>query len=213
MSVDLSEKHKYYNNNLFGKWARLYDYEKYVFSPLRKKAAKILDLPAPQKVLDVATGTGAQAYELAKLGYEVVGIDLSPAMLAQAQKKCSPELRLTFQLADATSLPFKDNEFDASTISFGLHDMPHDIELAVLKEIKRVTKQGGRTLIVDYNEPKKHWAAKLAYPLISLYETKYWQAFLARGLKQLLQEAGLTIDKETTMWGLVQLALLSNTKI
>lgn len=51
----------------------------------------------------MATGTGAQAYELAKLGHEVVGIDLSPEMLAQAKKKLSPNLKLKFQEADGTT--------------------------------------------------------------------------------------------------------------
>lgn len=79
---DLIKKHTYYNNAFFAKWAKLYNYEKYLLFPVRKQAARFLGLQPPQKILDVATGTGAQAYELAKLGHEVIGIDLSPEMLA-----------------------------------------------------------------------------------------------------------------------------------
>ncbi|MBI3385065.1 hypothetical protein HY030_02635 [Candidatus Gottesmanbacteria bacterium] len=76
----LIKKHKYYNNAFFGKWAKLYDFEKYLLFPLRKKTAKVLNSPGPLKILDVATGTGAQAYELSKLGHDVIGIDLSGEM-------------------------------------------------------------------------------------------------------------------------------------
>ncbi|MBI4225901.1 methyltransferase domain-containing protein [Candidatus Roizmanbacteria bacterium] len=155
MNIVLEKKYKYYNYKFFAKWARLYDYEKYITFPLKQKAARFLDLKSPKKILDVATGTGAQAYEIAKLGHNVVGIDLSPEMLEQTKKKISSNLKLRFQQADGTNLPFKDNSFDASTISLGLHDTPYEIELLVLKEMKRATKKGGSILIVDYNEPKK----------------------------------------------------------
>ena len=85
----IKKRHKYYNNEFFAKWATLYDYEKYLLTPLRKRAAKFLNLAPSKNILDVATGTGAQAYELAKLGHEVIGIDLSPEMLKQAKKKIS----------------------------------------------------------------------------------------------------------------------------
>jgi len=67
MNDDILIKHKYYNNQFFAKWAKLYDYEKYLLFPVRRKAARFLDFTSPQKIIDVATGTGAQAYELAKL--------------------------------------------------------------------------------------------------------------------------------------------------
>src|SRR3989344_2530532 len=126
MEKKLIKKHKYHNNRFFARWARLYDYEKYITFLLRQKAAKFLDLNSPQKILDMATGTGAQAYELAKLGNDVTGVDLSPEMLEQAKKKISPGLKLRFQQADGTKLPFKNSVFDASTISLGLHNMPYE---------------------------------------------------------------------------------------
>ena len=106
---NLHKKHKYYNYRFFAKWARLYDFEKYITFPLRQKAAKFLNINPPKKILDVATGTGAQAFELAKFGHDVIGIDLSPEMLEQAKKKITPDLQLRFQQADGARLPFKDN--------------------------------------------------------------------------------------------------------
>lgn len=149
---------------------------------------------------------------MAKLGHDVTGIDLSPEMLEQAKKKISPDLKFRFQQADGTKLPFKENSFDASTISLGLHDMPYEVELLVLKEMKRVTKKSGSILIVDYNEPKKHWAARLTHSLIRLYETPMYIPFIERGLEKLLKEVGLRIDRETNFLGLFQILLVKNYK-
>src|SRR3990167_7739666 len=147
---ELAKKHAYYNNQFFGKWARLYDYEKHFLFPIRRKAAQFFPLKSPAKIIDVATGTGAQAHELAKLGLDVTGIDLSPEMLEQAKKKLDKSLKLQFLHADGTELPFRDNEFDGASISLGLHDMPYEIGLTVLSEIKRGVKKNGSILIVDY---------------------------------------------------------------
>lgn len=98
--------HTYYNNKFFGRWAWAYDFEKYIFFPLRKKTVAFANLQPPKKILDVATGTGALAFEFAKAGHNVVGIDLSPKMLAQARKKLNPNIKLVFQEADGTALPF-----------------------------------------------------------------------------------------------------------
>ncbi|MBI3955951.1 methyltransferase domain-containing protein [Candidatus Gottesmanbacteria bacterium] len=210
---EIKKRHKYYNNAFFAKWAALYDYEKYLLTPLRRKAAKFLGLKPPKRILDVATGTGAQAYELSKQGHTVIGIDLSPEMLQQAKKKLSSKLTLSFQQADATDLPFKDNEFDVTSISLGLHDMPPEVDIIVLEEIKRVTKKNGKILIVDYNEPRKHWIAKIAFPLIRTYETKNWRPFIERGLETLLREVRLNPEIETNFFGLFQMVVVANKKI
>lgn len=212
MSNDLATKHKYYNNNFFEKWAWLYDFEKYFAFPLRVKAAHFLGAEPKSKVIDVATGTGAQAYELAKLNLEVIGIDLSPKMLEKAKKKCRNSLTLKFQHVDATEIPFKDNYFDYSSISLGLHDMPHDIGILVLKEMKRVTKKDGQILIVDYMEPKKHAVAKISHLLVSLYETKNYKPFIKHGLDGILSETGLKTYRESNFLGLFQIVLVKNNK-
>lgn len=205
---DKRPNYSYYNNKFFGRWAWLYDYEKYFFSGLRKKAAKFLNLKSTKKILDVATGTGAQAYELAKLGHEVVGIDLSPEMLVQAKKKLSPNLKLKFQEADGTKLPFKDETFDVATISLGIHDMPYDIGLKVLQEMKRVTKNDGRIMIVDYVNSKKHYPAKITQLLINLYETKNYKPFIAKGIEFYIKEAGLKTVKESNYLGIFDMLVL-----
>lgn len=212
MDNNLVNKHKYYNNAFFSKWAKLYDYEKYLLFLLRRNAAKFLNSTSPLKILDVATGTGAQAYELAKLGHDITGIDLSNEMLEQAKKKSRPELKLHFQQADATGLPFKDNFFDASSISFGLHDMSYKIDILVLEEMKRVTKKDGKMLVVDYMEPRKHFVAKFSHRIVSLYETINYKPFIERGLDAILNDVGLNIRESTNFLGIFQIALVTNLK-
>jgi ubiquinone/menaquinone biosynthesis C-methylase UbiE len=178
----------------------------------RKEAAQYLGLKPPKKILDVATGTGTLAYELAKLGYDVVGVDLSSSAIAEAREKLVNKPNLHFEQADATNLPFKSGEFDASAISFALHDMPHDMEIKVLEEMKRVTKSDGYILVVDYSEPKNHWGARLLSPLVRATESIHWSSFVARGLSSLLHEADLKVAKQTTHLGVVQIVVARNTK-
>lgn len=212
LSNELTKKHAYYNNKFFGKWARFYDYEKYFLFPIRRKAALFFPLKPPAKVIDIATGTGAQAYELAKLGLDVTGVDLSPEMLEQAKKKLNQSLKLRFLHADATKLPFKNNEFDGASISFGLHDMPYKIELAVLSEVKRVVKKNGPILIVDYMEPKNHIVARLLHPFIKLYETPNYDHFISKGLEKILSKVKLRIYRFTHVLGIAQIAIVINNK-
>lgn len=212
INSDLIKRHTYFNNKFFARWARLYNYEKYFLFPLRQKAAKYLNLKAGSKIIDVATGTGAQAYELAKLGYDVTGIDLSPEMLAQAKKKASRIYKLRFMHEDGTDLPFKDSTFSAASISLGFHDMPYEIDVKVLREVKRVTKNKGYILIVDYMEPRKHVVAKFTHQFIKLYETPMYRPFIERGLQQILNDAGLSITRETNFLGVFQIVVVTNNK-
>lgn len=114
----------------------------------RKKVAKAVDPRAGQAVLDLAAGTGASSVAFALPGVRVVAGDFSEGMLAVGRKR-HPELEFVF--ADATKLPFKAAEFDATTISFGLRNVVA-VETA-LAEMFRVTKPGGRIVICEFSKP------------------------------------------------------------
>jgi hypothetical protein len=79
--------------------------------------------------------------------------------------------------------------------------------------MRRVTNTDGRILIVDYNEPKNHWVAKLAYPLIKTGESVNWTPFITRGLEKILNEAGLKVAKWTTILGVIQIVIADNHKV
>ena len=100
------------------------------------------------KVLDVACGTGDMVVELAKLGCEVTGVDLSEEMLEIAKLKVKGERLMA---ADAESLPFADGEFDGVTCAFGVRNFVH-LE-AGMKEMLRVLKPGGRMVIAELATP------------------------------------------------------------
>ena len=114
----------------------------------RKKVEKAVDPRVGQSILDLAAGTGASSVSFLKDGVRVVAGDFSEGMLAVGRKR-HPEIEFVF--ADATKLPFKAAEFDATTISFGLRNVV-DVEKA-LAEMFRVTKPGGRIVICEFSKP------------------------------------------------------------
>jgi demethylmenaquinone methyltransferase / 2-methoxy-6-polyprenyl-1,4-benzoquinol methylase len=116
----------------------------------RTRAADLAAVGPGSRVLDVATGTGDLAIELARRGCEVVGTDFSDEMLELARKK-APELR--WEHANALELPYGDGEFDAATVGFGARNFS-DLERG-LAEMARVVRPGGRVVILEITTPTK----------------------------------------------------------
>lgn len=112
------------------------------FSRFRDKIVDFTNARGGSRVLDVATGTGGQAFAFAKKGHDVVGIDPSEDMIKVANRRNEYE-NLRFEIADAADLPFEDNHLDVSCISFALHDMPLAIREKAVEEMVRVTKPKG----------------------------------------------------------------------
>ena len=103
---------------------------------------------AGERILDVACGTGTSTAALARRGADVVGLDFSAGMIAEARRR---HPKLEFVEGDAEALPFGDAEFDAVTMSFGLRNVanPH----AALREMHRVLKPGGRVVVCEFSTP------------------------------------------------------------
>ncbi|MFM8962159.1 MAG: demethylmenaquinone methyltransferase [Actinomycetota bacterium] len=114
----------------------------------RRKVVKIIKPGKGMRILDIAAGPGSSSEPLHKAGAEVISLDFSEGMLEQG-RKARPYL--TFVKGDALKLPFKDDEFDVTTISFGLRNTK-DYE-AALREALRVTREGGRMVIVEFSTP------------------------------------------------------------
>jgi SAM-dependent methyltransferase len=110
--------------------------------------APILDLPGGSLVLDVACGTGIDVVRLAEAGYRVIGMDLSPGMVAIAQRKVRAlglSERAFVCVANARRLPLRDARFDAALICAALHHMQDPA--GVLSELARVTRPDGAVAI------------------------------------------------------------------
>src|SRR3954447_19992021 len=103
-----------------------------------------------RRALDVATGTGDLAVELASRGGDVVGSDFSEGMLARARQKAPG---LTWEQADAMALPYAADAFDAATVGFGARNFG-DLEQG-LREMVRVVRPGGRVVILEITTPQK----------------------------------------------------------
>jgi ubiquinone/menaquinone biosynthesis C-methylase UbiE len=144
---------------------RLLSYETLIdpfLKDMRTFIAQLVGINQGDRILDVCCGTGAQILECAQRGAIAVGIDNDPAMLKVAEgNRVKQKLdNISFQLADATSLPFKDNYFDYVSISFGLHDKIREVRNRVISEMKRVVKQHGALILADYQVPlpRNIWA-------------------------------------------------------
>ena len=104
-----------------------------------------------ERALDAGTGTGALAFALAPLVPEVVGVDLVPELLDEARKRGAAFPNVSFREADVTSLAGELGEFDLSGTLRTVHHVRRP-ELAVA-ELARVTRPGGRILVVDQLAP------------------------------------------------------------
>ena len=118
----------------------------------RERAADLARVGPGSRALDVATGTGDLAIELAARvapGGEVVGSDFSEGMLERARAK-APALR--WEHGNALALPYGDNEFDAATVGFGARNFS-DLG-AGLREMTRVVRPGGRVVVLEITTPQ-----------------------------------------------------------
>lgn len=132
------------------------NYSRSAFHAGRAGLDEVLGLaePAPGELaLDVATGTGNAAFALAEGGARVMGLDLTPEMLAEARRVAAERgvTAVEWILGDAQALPFHDAAFDIYMVRAAPHHFP-DLELA-LTEAARVVKPGGRACFIDCAPP------------------------------------------------------------
>lgn len=197
MTQLMDEEKEYYSltKKVFDVLAPFYDIVVTPFSRLRARVVTFTGAAKGSRILDVATGTGKQAFAFAKRGYDVVGIDLSEGMVEVAKRK-NRYKNVKFQVADATNLPFEDNGFDVVSASFALHTMPPSIRQKVLKEMARVTRQAGTMVIVDFALPLNRIGKYLVYDLVKAPMGKHFVEFTHSDLEGLLKESGIEIREE-----------------
>ncbi len=175
---------------------------------IRKFTPEFSGMSAGDRVLDVCCGTGAQVLEYGRRGIIAIGIDTSPSMLNIATRnRARQELaNVSFQLADATNLPFLDGYFDYVSVSFGLHDKEKSIRDKVISEMKRVVKQEGALIFIDFQVPlpKNVWAT-FARIIEFLAGGSHYQGFKDYlrngGLEEIFKIHGLHEDCRTYLKG------------
>ena len=123
----------------------------------RKKVVDIIAKTKANRILDIATGTGDLAINLAKTdAKEIIGLDISPGMLEVGRKKIADKKlddKIKMIIGDSENLPFQDNSFDAITVAFGVRNF-EDLDKG-LSEILRVLKPNGTFVILETSVPKK----------------------------------------------------------
>jgi demethylmenaquinone methyltransferase/2-methoxy-6-polyprenyl-1,4-benzoquinol methylase len=178
---------------IFNRWAPLYPIVDLFARGIREKVFHFTSPRKKAKILDVCTGTGGQAFEFGRRNFEVRGIDLSEDMLKIARRK-NRYANVKFEIADASNLPYKDNYFDISCISFGLHEMPNSIREKVWKEMIRVTKPQGKIVVIDWSLPRGKIKKFLFYYFVRVFESKYFPEFVKADLQDLIERIGLKFN-------------------
>lgn len=144
-------KSKKNNSAFWDRYAKLYDFEINKFNRgAYAEMYKLISgaLSREMTVLEIATGTGLIAINIANSVHSVEAIDYAPKMIATAKKKAAPP-NVHFSVGDATALAFADHSFDAVIISNALHIMPNPA--LVLENIKRVLKPDGMLIAPNFS--------------------------------------------------------------
>ena len=152
----------------------------------RKNAIRILGNHNPKNILDVATGTADLAIAASHLNPEkITGIDLSEKMLEIGQKKLIQKNlgdHIELMKGDAENLPFESNCFDAVIVGFGVRNF-ENLDKGLL-EMKRVLKEGGVLIILEFSNPTHfpikqlyHFYFKAILPTIGKLVSKHRSAY------------------------------------
>lgn len=134
---------------MWGSGGRFYDRISYGISDALAHAAQRLNARPDEEILDVATGTGWSARNVAQVGARVTAVDIAPDLLAAAEE-LSAHLRppITFQQADAENLPFEDARFDGVISTFGVMFAANHEQAA--RELARVCRSDGRLSLATW---------------------------------------------------------------
>ena len=216
-----------YYRNEFNKIAWLYDplIRSLAFflggeRKIRRRVLNLLNLKAGDKVLDAACGTGTSALimtEMIGANGEVVGIDLSPNMLAVSEAKlikiaknkiASPLARndnvksqnISFLNTNSEDIPYPDNYFDKAHISLALHEMIHEGRVNTLREIHRVLKPSGIFVVADFGNPGGLFA-RFLFKILMLVETDTARDMMKRGLLNEIKDAGFIVEEVIILLG------------
>jgi len=163
----------------------------------RGRVLRALELREGERVLDIGSGPGLLANEMAALVGPIgraCGIDISEDMLAMSRKRCADKPWTEFKKSDATNLPYPDGSFDAA-VSTQVYEYVADIPQA-LAELYRVIRPGGRVVVLDtdydslviYTESQARMER-----VLSAWNEHFVHAGLPRTLSRQLRDAGFTV--------------------
>jgi len=163
----------------------------------RERILQALALTTGERVLDIGSGPGLLAYDMAvAVGQKgrVSGVDISQPMVAMAEKRCSELPWAEFRIAGATQLPYPDDDFDAA-VSTQVYEYVRDVP-AALAELHRVLRPGGRAIILDTDYGSlviRTEDAPRKARVLSAWDEHFAHANLPRMLSGQLRDAGFVV--------------------
>jgi ubiquinone/menaquinone biosynthesis C-methylase UbiE len=144
------------------------------------------------RILDAGVGTGRN-FGFYPRGAKIVGIDISPAMLARAQRRrASFDIDVQLRQMDVTKLDFPDGSFDAAVATFLFCTLPEGLQVSALKELGRVVKPSGVIRLLEYTRPSgvvRRAITRIWEPWVSLA----YGASFDRRTEEHVPEAGLQL--------------------
>lgn len=146
--------------------------------------------------LDAACGTGIVARALAERADDVLGVDLTMAMLdvGRRETRSAGLANVGFELGDATSLQLPDASFDGAVTRFSLHHIR--VPGRVIAELARVVRPGGWVIIGDHMTDEDAAAAAWHQEIERLRDPSHWSCLSPARIHVLGQAAGLACDEE-----------------
>lgn len=174
----------------------------------RKAVVAAVDPQPGERILDLAAGTGTSSVPFARAGAIVIPADFSLGMLRVGKAR---QPYLPFVAGDGMRLPFRDDSFDAATISFGLRNI--NDRLAGLRELLRVVRPGGRLVVCEFSHPTwrpfrtvySEYLMK-ALPSVARRTSSNPEAYvyLAESIRAWPDQAALAADISACGWSRVQ---------
>ena len=159
-------------------------------------------------ILDVGCGTGTHLELYQRYGCNLYGIDLSPSMLDMARARLGDSARL--EQGDAVHMPYENCKFDLIISMLSLHEMAQQTRLGVLSEMKRVLKDDGQILLIDFHpgpyQPLQGWISKVIIFFSEFaagreHFKNYRQFIATKGLSTLAAQSSLEVEKQSILAG------------
>jgi demethylmenaquinone methyltransferase/2-methoxy-6-polyprenyl-1,4-benzoquinol methylase len=191
--------------NIAGMYDRLFEN---MNKGLRLAGVRMFRPSRGMNILDVGCGTGTHLELYRRYQCNLYGIDLSPSMLEVARARLGDSAQL--DPGDATNMPYEDHKFDLIISMLSLHEMAEQTRSGVLSEMRRVLKDGGRILLVDFHpgpyQPLQGWISKLIIFFSELaagreHFKNYRQFMATKGLSKLATLHNLEVEKQQILAG------------
>lgn len=146
--------------------------------------------------LDVACGPGVVSRATAARVGSVIGVDLTPAMIEEAERRAAEEGvgNVSFQTGDATALPFADGTFDGAITRLSLHHVPAPGR--VIAAMARVVRPGGWVVLSDIVADEDGAANAWREEIERLRDPSHWACQTPGRLRRMGEAAGLSVDRE-----------------